>query len=116
MTVLQLEYNHLEIAAILSRCKVLIGTRLHSVILSLRYGTPAVALYYEHKSKGTLDKMELSDYSFMINEIASDRMTQTLDFILNNEQDVNIKCAAAVQREQTKAIAMIEEIIKEIEA
>ncbi len=84
MTVLMYEYNDLELGYILSQCDLLIGTRLHSVILSLRYNTPAIALYYEHKSLGVLRKVGLEKYSFTINELNTLRMNETIDEILYN--------------------------------
>jgi colanic acid/amylovoran biosynthesis protein len=114
MTVLQEEYNHLEIGYILSQCELLIGTRLHSVILSMRYGTPAIALYYEHKSKGTLDKMQLSDFSFMINEIGSDRMKKVITSVLDGKEEVRQKVLQSMENERNLAMQMVENIIKEI--
>ena len=70
MTVLWNEYNDLEVGGILRRCKMLVGTRLHSVILAMRYGTPALALYYEHKSQGVLKQLGLSQWSVRLQDVA----------------------------------------------
>ena len=52
MAVAMQELSDLELCAVLSRCRALLGTRMHSTILSMQVGTPAVVLPYEHKSIG----------------------------------------------------------------
>ncbi len=115
MTVLREEYSHLEIGNILSRCKLLIGTRLHSVIIGMRYGTPAVALYYEHKSKGTMDKMGLSEHSFMLNELDGSRIRDFIKGILIQPDEAKRKILAGVKEEQRIAEEMVQMIAKEIQ-
>lgn len=46
------EFNDLELGILLAGCHLTIGTRLHSAIISMNFGTPAVAINYEHKSLG----------------------------------------------------------------
>lgn len=107
MTVLMYEYNDLELGFILSKCEMLIGTRLHSVILSLRYNIPAIALYYEHKSLGILKKVGLEKYSFTIPELNSKRMNDTITEILTNMVQVKKGVFEKVQKEQDICRKMI---------
>ena len=86
MTVLMGEYTDVEIGQMLSQCRLLIGTRLHSVILSLLFNTPAIAILYEHKSKGVLEKLQLGGLSFFINEMSNSTFfNKILDVLENNE-------------------------------
>lgn len=110
MTVLMNEYNDLELGYILQKCKLLIGTRLHSVIISLRYNTPAIAIYYEHKSEGILNQLDLGKWSYTINDIGSKEMTDEIDAILDNIEKTKESIKIKVEREQNNCKKMIGEI------
>ena len=63
------ELSDLEIGEVFKSCDLVIGTRLHSCIISMGVGTHAIAVYYEHKSLGIYQKMGLIELSKMINEL-----------------------------------------------
>lgn len=92
------ELTDLELGCVLENCKLTIGTRLHSAILSMRFGTPAYAIFYEHKSKGILDQMGLGDFSINIHHIDSDdffsQIAGTLAQIESVKKTVNDKVNA----------------------
>lgn len=54
-----------------SRLDAMVGTRMHSVILSMCTGTPAIAIGYLYKSVGIMETVGLSDYVLDINTIDS---------------------------------------------
>jgi len=110
MTVLMHEYNDLELGYILQKCQLLIGTRLHSVILSLRYSTPAIAIFYEHKSEGVLRQLGLEDWSFYIHDVGEDKMKDKIYQILENTKAAKLRTDEAVIKEQTNCKKMIEEL------
>ncbi len=112
MTVLVNEYNHLEVGYILSNCDLLIGTRLHSVILSMRYNTPAIAVYYEHKSLGILNKMGFEKNSFFIKDIGNDLFNIKVKDILNNQIKYRIIVEEKVNQERKLGLKMLTEIFK----
>lgn len=59
-----------ELADIYGSAEIMLGTRFHSVILSLAAGTPSLAIsYYGYKTKGIMEMMELEDYVFDIYNI-----------------------------------------------
>ena len=43
-----------EIDKILASCELTIGTCLHLAIISMNFGTPAIAIDYEHKLAGIM--------------------------------------------------------------
>ena len=51
------ELNDLEMGKLLSACDLTVGTRLHSAIISMNFGTPAIAINYEHKSAGIMQQL-----------------------------------------------------------
>lgn len=48
------ELNEVEIDEILASCELTIGTCLHLAIISMNFGTPAIAIDYEHKLAGIM--------------------------------------------------------------
>lgn len=87
MTVVMDELNDIEIGALLGECELTIGTRLHNTIISMRFGTPAIAVYYEHKSKGVMDALGYSERSVQIPQMMSDETWHVIDQVLDNQSD-----------------------------
>lgn len=81
------ELTDVELGVLLGRCELTIGTRLHSAILSMRFGTPAFAIYYEHKSLGILEQMGMKEYSIDIHDIDSKTFKKTIETKLVNISD-----------------------------
>jgi len=111
MTVLMHEYNDLQVGAVLQRSVMLIGTRLHSVILALRYGTPAVALFYEHKSEGVLKQLGLGDWSVRLKDVDSESTGDLVKQIIATEIESAARVGQAVRPEQERAAEMVAEIL-----
>ncbi len=65
------ELNDTELGLLLSKCILTIGTRLHSAIISMNYGTPAIAINYEHKSLGIMQQLELPMLAVDVSELIS---------------------------------------------
>ena len=113
VTVLMHEYSDLELGSIMRDCELLIGTRLHSVILSLRYGTPAFAIYYEHKSLGILKFLGLEKFSLTIQEVGGEAMLANLGDTLNDLDEIKLVINQAVANQVEKGNQMISELCKE---
>ncbi|MFB9135052.1 colanic acid biosynthesis pyruvyl transferase WcaK [Vibrio olivae] len=96
------ELTDIELGTLLSKCVLTIGTRLHSAILSMRFGTPAFAVYYEHKSQGILNKIDMGDYSIDINSLDTESFkNRVLDKIANIESEreaMNQKLSVEIER------------------
>ncbi len=59
-----------------------IGTRMHSVILAVNAGTPALAISYLHKSRGIMREMGLEDHCFEIGTVTSEQLIAGLERLL----------------------------------
>lgn len=90
-----------QLAAIYQRCSLVLATRLHSAILAMRAGTPALAIYYEHKSQGILEQMGLKEWSLRLNDLP----TSIEKIITCAKQSESLKphLAVAVKEEQKLA-------------
>jgi colanic acid/amylovoran biosynthesis protein len=51
-----------------------IGTRMHSVILALNAGVPALAVGYLHKTSGVLEEIGIADYCYDIETLTAEEL------------------------------------------
>ena len=80
------------------KAEMVVGMRLHSIILSIVCGKPFIALSYSQKVRGLLDYLGIPDTSIDIDEIDSNTMIALMDKIrsdkdefVRKEQEVLIK-------------------------
>ena len=93
------ELNDVQLGEYLSCCRCTVGTRLHSTIISMRFGTPALAIYYEHKSQGIFEKLGLKHRSFSINEMNLPHFNNELKEILSRPEVARADVVEIVARE-----------------
>ena len=101
------ELNDVELGTLISRCKLTIGTRLHSAIISMNFGTPAFAINYEHKSKGIMNQLGLPELGVDISELLNGELIEKADKVLSSLDKFDITMKSAVQKEKEKASAMV---------
>jgi len=75
-------------SALYGASKILIGTRLHSVIFSLIGGAPALAIGYTHKSLGIMRMLNLEEYVVDINNFTYSESIKKIEDILRNEKEI----------------------------
>lgn len=105
------ELTDVELANLLAKAVLTIGTRLHSAILSMRFGTPAFAINYEHKSLGIMQQMQLADYAVDIHDIDSTSFMQNISSKLNNIDDEVDRVNQAVAIESTRCKEAIDSVL-----
>lgn len=101
------ELNDVELGNLLSKCELTIGTRLHSAIISMNFGTPAFALNYEHKSEGIMNQLGLSDFGVPLVELLDKTLEQKVFSVLSDIALVSEKVRVAVESERERARGMI---------
>jgi colanic acid/amylovoran biosynthesis protein len=74
--------------ALLSQSAILIGTRLHSCILALLAGVPAISIGYQYKSQGTLDMLGLGRFNRNITALSSEWLIGSVEEIMNHRQEI----------------------------
>lgn len=114
MSVLWHEYTDLELGGILERCDLLIATRLHSAILALRYGTPALTIRYEHKSTGVLAALGLEDWSLGIEDLDSTTLENQVLEILADHPRVRSRVRDVVGDHIQCGRRMVSELLNDI--
>ena len=111
--VIMSEVNDLGLAKILSQCELTVGTRLHSAIISMNAGTPALALNYEHKSKGILTQANLSSCAIELRELVSGKLKQRILHYLQ-DSDLKEQSNKGVALEREKAAKMIDLFLEKL--
>lgn len=105
----------LELKKIYSEIDLLIGMRLHSIILALTEYTPAVGLFDEEwglKNPGTMEQFELP-YKLYIEdylEIKKDILN-----ILNNKNEYSLKIKNKIEEQKNNIIQLIKKEMKKNE-
>jgi colanic acid/amylovoran biosynthesis protein len=102
-TVEMRELNDIELGWLFSQCQLTIGTRLHSAIISMNFGTPAFAINYEHKSAGILMQMELPDLALDVAELLDGRAIARIFNALDQLASLKTRSNLAVIREKQQA-------------
>lgn len=108
------ELNDVEIGKILAECALTIGTRLHSAIISMNFGTPAIAINYEHKSAGIMQQLGMPEMAIDIRHLLDDSLQGVVADILNQLPALGEKVERAVTAEREKGFAMIGSVLDRI--
>jgi colanic acid/amylovoran biosynthesis protein len=101
------ELDDVALGELFAACDLLIGTRLHSAIIAMNFGTPAVALNYEHKSEGVMRQLGLLELSHPVHALLDGSLMAQVMTLLQSLDAWREKVAVAVARERTRASAMV---------
>lgn len=108
------EYNDIQLGSLLSQCVLTIGTRLHSAIISMNFGTPAFALNYEHKSKGIMEGLGLDNFAIPLLSFMNGNFETELFRELKNIDELRKNTADRVSIERQKAFHFVERALQAI--
>jgi colanic acid/amylovoran biosynthesis protein len=114
MHVIMDELNDVEIGELLSECELLVGTRLHSAIISMNFGTPAIALNYEHKSAGVLQQLGLSHLASPVRGIIDGSVIAKAEGVLGWSSEQKTMMLSAVARERRVSADMIKAALAKV--
>lgn len=80
--------NTNEALEVIGRAYLLVGLRLHSLILASLQGTPFVSINYDIKIKGFMRHMYCSDYFIEVNQELND-LYDKAKLIINNQKEIS---------------------------
>ncbi|QEW31520.1 colanic acid biosynthesis pyruvyl transferase WcaK [Erwinia billingiae] len=106
------EFNDLELGILLGRSHLTIGTRLHSAIISMNFGTPAVAINYEHKSLGVMNQLGLPEMATDVKSLMDGSIITKVNVILDNYDVVKQQVDSAVEQERVLGNKITEDVVK----
>ncbi|HEY4292291.1 colanic acid biosynthesis pyruvyl transferase WcaK [Luteibacter sp.] len=96
------ELNDVQLGRRLGACVLTIGTRLHSAIISMNFGTPSVALNYEHKSEGIMKRLGVDDLAMPVHSLLDGTLRDKVLALLD-DSGLRARVASAVAREKAFA-------------
>jgi len=104
-----------ELLRIYGGAKVTFGMRLHSVILSLVAGTPAVALaYWGPKTAGIMTMVGSSDHCFDIDTFSSQEVAEKISQIIENIDHEKMVVESRIKNLSQKSRNAVKSIILKI--
>ena len=108
------ELNDLEMGKILAACDLTVGTRLHSAIISMNFGTPAIAINYEHKSAGIMQQLGMPEMAVDIRHLLDGSLAAMAADTLGQLPALNQRLATAVAAEREKGALMVKSVLDRI--
>lgn len=108
------ELNDVQLGSLLSQCDFTIGTRLHSAIISINFGTPAIAINYEHKSLGVMQGLKMDGLSASIKDLISGNIKTHIDYLISNYDSINFELQSKVQETREIGHEIVSRIVKNI--
>ena len=90
-------------AGLISRCAMLVGMRLHSLVFATSAGVPAVALAYDPKVHNFMRALGLSGYSLDLQGMETVQLTSTLDAAW--QRRAQIRSALTESAQQARLLA-----------
>ena len=103
----------------ISKCRLFIGHKTHSIVFALTTATPLIAIAYHRKTEDFMSQYTLSDYCIKDEEVTPQQLKslfeavdKNMDSISLQEKKVSIKLGCRVQEDFSK---MINAIISQLE-
>ncbi|MER1975246.1 colanic acid biosynthesis pyruvyl transferase WcaK [Pseudocitrobacter faecalis] len=108
------ELNDLEMGKLLGACDLTVGTRLHSAIISMNFGTPAIAINYEHKSAGIMQQLDMPEMAVDIRHLLNGDLEAMAADTLGQLPTLVPRLNEAVARERAAGLSMVESVLTRI--
>ena len=108
------ELNDLEMGKILGACDLTVGTRLHSAIISMNFGTPAIAINYEHKSAGIMQQLGMPEMAMDIRHLLDGSLGSMVADTLGQLPAINERLQTAVAAERDNGMQMVKSVLDRI--
>jgi colanic acid/amylovoran biosynthesis protein len=86
--ILKGDYKPDELKAVISRCFLFAGARMHANIAALSSAVPVLAISYSHKTAGIMQMFSQQDNVSEIEKIDSASFQNTLEYLINNHDSI----------------------------
>ncbi len=101
-----------EFIGMLNRCSMVVGMRLHALILASAVGVPVVGLEYAPKVGAYLDSIHQRDFAVDLTKVTRDQLVAAVDDTLGNYDDRCKATLRAVSELQSLARNCITDLVK----
>jgi colanic acid/amylovoran biosynthesis protein len=75
---------------------IFIGTRMHSNIFALGERVPVIAIGYQHKTRGTMQMLDLEEWTLEITDLKAEQLISKLSSLWNGRKAVQEKLSKSV--------------------
>jgi colanic acid/amylovoran biosynthesis protein len=96
-----------EIKALISRCDLFCGARMHSNIAAITTGVPTIALSYSVKSRGIMSRLGMENWVIEMDSLNTDVLNKKLDALYENQNHVRVLLKTSVHEIIAKAMSNI---------
>lgn len=97
-------YTNHELLGVASRCRLLVGMRVHSLIIAAQSGTPVVGLVYAPKVRSFLKQLNTPEWAFELAELSPDKLKSALEEAWNQYQAIQESQQAVVIELRKRAV------------
>jgi polysaccharide pyruvyl transferase CsaB len=87
-----------EKAALIGKCDVLLGMRLHSILFAIKQGVPFAALEYDPKVEHMLADSGLAEFGLALEGLNASALENLLEKVYTNRVEIRQRLAAEGQR------------------
>jgi polysaccharide pyruvyl transferase WcaK-like protein len=103
VTVVEQQYKPAEIAGIYSRCKLVLGVRLHALIMAAAVKCPVVAINYAPKVEGFMQLLGRPQDMIRLQDVSTDQLLALLSDYLQNYTTRRSQFEQCVEKLQARA-------------
>lgn len=108
------DYSCREYKAIINRCELFIGGRMHTVIAAISQAVPSVLMQYSHKATGVMDLVDMQSYVWDF-QSSREELYNKINEVWHNRNRLHSNLADKMQtiKKQTwKAGEILKEVIE----
>lgn len=110
--VIDQDYDSSQMVGLYSKCKILIGTRLHSCILASNAGTPVIAIRYQgFKTQGVMEMLGFESFVHDINNLRAGDLISDIAQINGNYEHYKGKIEESASRLRKEAEAIFTDFL-----
>lgn len=83
------DYTAAEMKAVIGRCDLFVGCRMHALIAATSMGIPAIAIAYSQKTYGIIgDMLGLNEYIVNIKDLRYEELVELLDKVWSRKDEI----------------------------
>lgn len=97
------QYRPREICGIFSRLDLVIGVRLHSLVMAATANTPVISVSYAPKVKGFINLLEQYQYMLELESLSFENLKGKVEDALLNRESIKAKLKIRIQQLQQQA-------------
>ena len=83
---------------IFKRVDMVLGVRLHAVLLASSMATPVVAIAYEQKVHGLMQRLDLQDYVVDLFSLNSEDLIDTMNRAMDKKEEIHQQLVKTVDQ------------------